>query len=198
MIELCISLLTCGVQLPPATLFSDSYSTRDKDGNNLLHLVLSKADVVTPACISEILKARPSFVRTPNNANEMPVQVAVCSGVSLEIILLLLDAHPLSPSQRRLLSRAATSSSYRNEIEFLVSAFSFNEVVQIVNVHLVGHGLSGKTTVRQALRHTLTSNIFTQMFMQGKVESIDVSNRTIGLEIVKIVYNGKCYILLDY
>ena len=30
------------------------------------------------------------------------------------------------------------------------------------------------------------------------MEPIDVSDRTIGLGIIKIVYNGKCYILLDY
>ena len=79
-IDSCISLLTYGAQLPRAGLFADSY--RDKDGDNLLYLVLSRADVVTPACISAILKSRPSFVQTPNNANEMPVQVAVCTGVS--------------------------------------------------------------------------------------------------------------------
>jgi hypothetical protein len=192
-IDSCISLLTYGAQLPRDGLFTDSYN------NNLLHLVLSKADVVTPACISAILKSRPSFVQTPNNANEMPVQVAVCNGVSLEIILMLLDAHPLSPSQRRLLSRAAASSSYRNEIEFLVRSFSFNEKVQIVNVHLVGHGLSGKTTVRQALRHALNSSIVSWLFCPSTVKPIDISDRTIGLEIEKVVSNKNvCYIIHDF
>jgi hypothetical protein len=200
-IDTCTVLLSHGVQLPPAGLFADSYT--DKDGNTLLHLVLTQAATVTPACISQILQSRPSFLRTTNKANEFPVQVALRHGVAFDIIAMLLDAHPFSRNElKRFLASAVDCTHYsKKAIEFLGHAFQYTKSVNCVNLHFVGNGMVGKTTARTALRHTLRNTaIISSVFnrMPSRVASIDKDDRTIGLECEIIEEGDRKYLLWDY
>jgi hypothetical protein len=200
-IEVCILLLSNGVQLPPAGLFADSY--KDTDGNNILHKVLTQAAIVTPSCVSQILQSRPSFLRTTNKDNEFPVQVALRHGVAFDIIAMLLDAHPFSKSElKTFLASAGDYTHYRKrDIEFLGHAFQYSKTVNCVNLHFVGNSMVGKTTARTALRHTLrNTDIISSLFhrMPSRVASIDKDDRTIGLECEIIEVGDRKYLLWDY
>ena len=98
-VDVCVLYLEFGAELPAAVGLSDPWTHKNAaTGNTILHHALCKKEV-KPKCIATIIKARPALLGTVNNANEMPVHLAVGTGLSLDIILMLLDAHPLSFSE---------------------------------------------------------------------------------------------------
>ena len=90
-LDFCVLLLEIGVELPADVGRADPWTRKNpQTGDTILHHALGKTDL-KPKCIATVIKARPSLICTVNNSNEMPVQVAVRTGVSLEIVLMLLE-----------------------------------------------------------------------------------------------------------
>ena len=103
-------------------------------------------------------------------------------------------------------SSAADRISHQREVDFRTLAKSLKQIraVKSINVHLLGHGCAGKSTLRSAFRHTLPNpsryyGYASSLFGFKKyADPIDINNRTIGCEVETIKYNNQHWRFFDY
>ena len=103
-------------------------------------------------------------------------------------------------------SSAADRISHQREVDFRTLAKSLKQIraVRSINVHLLGHGCAGKSTLRSAFRHTLPNpsryyGYASSLFGYRKyVDSIEISDRTVGCEVETIKYDNQHWRFFDY
>jgi hypothetical protein len=197
-------LLNKGVALnPPVGLFDvgpSIWCRQDSELNTILHrAVLKKYDI---EIIDVILKADKSVCTIRNGSGWLPVELLLKAQGEESIFLyeeneitfrLFAALFETLPSEEIDLVIAACSSPviaytqaqrYSN-FRILASSLQKIKTVRSINVHLVGHGYSGKTMLRKAFRRTLPtpSRIYAHVMTffglsKQYAEHIDIKKRT--------------------
>ena len=215
-------LVDYGVPLSPNIgIFSGSIWCRQDDRKyTILHrAVRNKSDLEV---VNVILKADLKVCSVKDGSGWLPVEIVLkgrdregrflYEELPLDLLGMLfermdpVDVESVIAACSAATATATATISRKREEDFLVLAKSLQKfkAVRSINVHLLGHGCAGKSTLRSAFRHTLPNpsryyGYATSLFgYNTKVDHIDIENRTIGCEVETIKYDNQHWRFFDY
>ena len=161
-----------------------------------------------------IIAVDPSLCSIRNKSGQLPVETILVdeSGEDLPFNLMSRIIEAMSPSLiEEAISEKSTSFSNQQhqqrytDFRILSCALKRIKTVRSINVHLIGDGYAGKTTIRSAFRHTLTDpSMFYDLRAKftgtrnAKVDKIPLDDRTVGCEIEVIEFGWRRWRLFDY
>ena len=195
---------------------------QDSDSNTILHrAVLKKYDI---SVVDVILKADPAVCRVKDSSDRFPVEVVlreICTGdqflyreLPLELVCNIFEK--MQPAHLDLVIQVCTSKNpsklpqYQQhqerytDFQILASSLQQDRAVRSINVHLLGFGCAGKSTLRAAFKDTLPNPskvmgaINSILGYRRVTEHIDIKNRTIGCEVETIAYKDRYWRFFDY
>ena len=216
-------LLTKGVALNPSVGLFDVgpsiWCRQDSESNTILHrAVLKKYDI---EIIDVILKADSSVTKVKDSSNRLPVEVVLHSKgdndeflfEDLPLVLVCKLFERMKAADLMLVIDACSSRDptyqphhQQRYADFRVLASSLQQVrsVRSINVHLLGFGCAGKSTLRAAFKDTLPNPskvmgaIKSFLGYKRETDHIDIKNRTIGCEVETIEYQNQHWRFFDY
>ena len=195
---------------------------QDSQMNTILHRAVQKKYDIT--VIDAISKADPSVCTVKNSSDRFPVEVILHAKESYfgdggkflygELpnalistlfenmkpvdLAMVIEAYCRDPSHP--LQYQQHQQRFK-DFQVLASSLQPVRAVRSINVHLLGYGFAGKSTLRAAFRDTLPN----PSKVMGAINSflgynrdIEIKDRTIGCEVETIVYNDRYWRFFDY